>query len=293
METKKVLQIITLKPDLVKDQNELNTYIQKWEDYKKELAKIDIVNDDNIETAKNLKSSITTAKTDIEKARKMLKAPILEIGKAIDSRAKELEKPFIEMQGEIKAKIDKYNEAEEKQKEIERQRIEGIIEKIKSFENLEELTKYYKSLEVKDQRKKLIADAGAVRKKEIVELEEKRELENFKKEIAEIKTTEDLQKVLLNPEDPKATEKQEIILNRKNAIKIEVLEKEKEELLKKDQEKKEKEKSKTITDFYKKCGLTKDNQENYHIEETEREIKIFKLVDTLILTEGKAMEGMI
>lgn len=99
------LQIITLTPALANDQKELNVYVEKATDYKGKLAKIDTVNEENYEDAKKFRAEITSAKTSIEATRKTLKRPLLDLGSAIDERARELSKPFEEMKDELQGKI--------------------------------------------------------------------------------------------------------------------------------------------------------------------------------------------
>lgn len=229
------MQIIDLQPEImVGNEKWLNTFIQKAEILRKNLDELwEVLTDETYETAKKLRQEITSWKTSVEDARSKIKAPVLELWRQIDSRAKFLSEPFEKMKEEVNAKIYAFEEEDRKRKEAEQKRIDDIVEKINSFENLEELWNYYKSLEVNDQRRKAIMEAWTIRKNQILDNIKKNAIESIKKEIASVNTLEWLETIVVW-EYGAEVEIMQALNDRKNKIEFDIAQKKLEEDRKKD-----------------------------------------------------------
>lgn len=232
------LQISTLSPELASQQNELNIYVAKAENFKAELSKIEKVTDENYDIAKKLRQEITSQKVEVENVRLALKRPLLRLWEAIDERAKLLSAPFETMKKEIQEKIWTYEAAENERKEAEAKRVQGIIEEMQKIEVLEELEKFYKSLDTNDQRKKAIAETGVLQKEKIQKIAREKEVLAKRVEIEQNSEVEALEKIDLTWYEELRPELEAKI----NKIKISQLEAEKIEREKKEfQEKQERE----------------------------------------------------
>lgn len=252
------IQIMALSPELAKSQTELNIYVAKAEDYQKELAKIDKVTDENYEPTKKLRAEITSQKTSIEDVRLTLKRPLLRLGEAIDERAKILSEPFEKMKKEIQEKIWVYEAEENERKEKEAKRVQEIVDNIGTYEDVEELQKYYKTLDLNDQRKKSIAEAAVLQKEKIHALKREKEVAAKREEIEQAQTVETLSQIDVSG-FPEVSNELEAKINK---IKVSQLEAEKVEREKKEtQEKNEREAKEKAEREEREAKEKKDAQE--------------------------------
>lgn len=231
----KAIQILELTPAIANEQTGLNAYVEKAEIVKKQEASIELVTAENYEEVKKLRAEITTWYTSIEKERLAYKRPLIDLGKAVDAKAKELANPFIDTKAKLQAKIDVYEKAERDRIEAENKRVQDLIEKFDTIETLEDLESYYKSLDVKDQRKKSVAEAGTLRKTAIQDSIRKKQRDEIVVKINKSEDVESLQNIELweFKEDLGA-----MVSSKINKIKLEQLEAEKKERDLKDQKEK-------------------------------------------------------
>lgn len=254
------IQIVDLQPEImVVNEKWLNLFVQKAEILRKSLDELwEVLNDETYETAKKLRQEITSWKTSVEDARSKIKAPVLELWRQIDSRAKFLSDPFEKMKEEVNQKIYSYEEEDRKRKEAEQKRIDDIISKVNSFNNLNELVEYYKTLNVNDQKRKGIVENFSIRKNQILENNRKNAIESIKKEIASVNTLEWLWTIVVW-EYWQEVDIIQAINDRKARIQFEI-----------DQENLRIEKEKIEKDRLEREKLDKEKREKEELEEKER-----------------------
>lgn len=282
------MKINELTPALTKSETEMNLYVKKAEDFSKDVEKYKKIDEKNYDLSKKLKWEITSTKTSIEAARKMFKAPLVELWKTIDNRAKELAKPFQDMQDTMKSRIDIYEKEEKDRKEAEVKRIADIIEKINLLEWLEELSEYHKKLEPNDQKRKAIIETLTLRKNNIKEEIKKTAIEDIKNNIANIDTLEDF-KTLVVGEYWDDTDIINTISDRKERITFNIQQKqlkEQQDEIKRKQDEAEKERKEHNDKLFKEQNerLEKIKQEDKKREEEDkkREEEKKKLIEDKI-----------
>lgn len=176
--------------------------------YKEQADKITVVNDDlTHRQAADLKKKITSFLTSGEKKRKEITKPILDFKKQIDDLAKDSLSPALETKERLTNLILAYEDFLEKERQKELQRIAKIkqpflIANLKDTlelnqEMLKNVEKYFKGLDIKDQKNPEILEAcnslcERIKEKIILqreELERKKEAER----LAKIKAEQDQQ----------------------------------------------------------------------------------------------------